>query len=540
MLVLSVVSSCAVPVAPTGGPADSTAPAILEVTPADGATNVTDDRIRISFSEYVNEATFAQAFSLTPEPELPPEFAWSGRTVSVSLRSPLRTNTTYRVTIDRGLRDVRNVALMEPIVVAFSTGPRINEASLHGTIVDALTGSPESGMDVFAYPASDTMTTVPFRPLYRTQTDNNGRFALTYLSAGRYYVIGVADGNGNRRPDEGERVAIPDEPAAHASEETPDSLRMIASRFDATPPSVRRTSATSTRTIEVRYSEPVLLANGRQAGWSAADSASGRNIGIDAAYVRHDDPASVVLRLGEETPTGNLIVTSGAVTDSVGNPAPGTTTIVRASNVNDTTTVRLISIRPAGPDADSTVSIGVHEPIVVGLSAALPPGRWLHIRRAESHELLEWASSTLDGRTYQIQPGADAGEVFTLEVQLPDSADPGARIVRQYRILRSGEVGDVGGTVASDPASTIVEVYPSSAASHRIRAPIAADRTFRISGLRAGTYGVRAFVDEDENQRWTPGAFLPYKPGEPITWVADSVEVRPRFETVIPDTLSFE
>ena len=44
-------ASCAVPVAPTGGPPDREPPVIESIEPANGAVNVTSSVIRIAFNE---------------------------------------------------------------------------------------------------------------------------------------------------------------------------------------------------------------------------------------------------------------------------------------------------------------------------------------------------------------------------------------------------------------------------------------------------------------------------------------------------------
>ena len=243
------LSSCAVPVAPTGGPADAVPPEIADTDPAEGTTSFGGTQLRITFSEYVNEASFARAFSISPELDQPVDIAWRRRTVTLRFRSPLRENTTYRVTVDKSLRDANGVSLSRPLVFAFSTGPEINRARLVGVVRRGATGAGAGDMDIYAYDAAyDSLASrdpidpnnpsdarvLPERPLYRTQTNSEGTFELTYLAAGEYFVVGIADQNANRQPDDGEWIAIPSMRSATASSAKPDSLVLTGFVLDQT------------------------------------------------------------------------------------------------------------------------------------------------------------------------------------------------------------------------------------------------------------------------------------------------------------------
>src|SRR5690606_7052822 len=100
-----LIAGCANPVPPTDGPADSTPPGSRKPMPADQATRVSAKDRRIEFSEYVDQASVARAFSITPAFAEPVDISWRGRTVTIRFPEPLRPNTTYIVQIDTNLRD---------------------------------------------------------------------------------------------------------------------------------------------------------------------------------------------------------------------------------------------------------------------------------------------------------------------------------------------------------------------------------------------------------------------------------------------------
>ena len=63
LVLLSLLGACASGVgqAPAGGPADSTAPAVVSTTPATGSINFRGQEIEVLFSEYIQESTLPTA-----------------------------------------------------------------------------------------------------------------------------------------------------------------------------------------------------------------------------------------------------------------------------------------------------------------------------------------------------------------------------------------------------------------------------------------------------------------------------------------------
>ena len=67
-----LVCGCAEPRPPTGGPRDETPPQLVSQEPAHESVNVpTTTQLKLTFSEYVNQASFVRALSITPAPQRP-------------------------------------------------------------------------------------------------------------------------------------------------------------------------------------------------------------------------------------------------------------------------------------------------------------------------------------------------------------------------------------------------------------------------------------------------------------------------------------
>jgi len=61
--------------------------------------------------------------------------------------------------------------------------------------------------------------------------------------------------------------------------------------------------------------------------------------------------------------------------------------------------------------------------------------------------------------------------------------------------------------------------------------------TFVFNRLPDGQYRFRAYLDRNENGRWDVGQIQPYRPAEPVTWLGETVEARPRWTTELPAPL---
>ena len=122
-VLLLLLSGCAVPIPPRGGPVDEDPPTLVRSEPDDGEVNVSADRITFRFDEDLDERSVVQAVSITPEFEVAPTINAVGDRIEIVFPEALRPNTTYIISLDNRLRDAHGVALKQPVTVAFGTGP---------------------------------------------------------------------------------------------------------------------------------------------------------------------------------------------------------------------------------------------------------------------------------------------------------------------------------------------------------------------------------------------------------------------------------
>ena len=570
-LLVVLISSCAVPVAPTGGPPDSTPPTLVSSRPENGATSVTAREIELVFSEPVDPQSISRAVSLTPEPGGPLEIDVRAERVRIGLPESLRATTTYILSIDNNLRDIRNVAINRPITVAFSTGDAIDRGELGGRVIRATDGQPAAGIDVFLYSTPDS-SLYSGAPLYRTQTGRDGRFTFVYLRDTTYFAVAVADANGNRRLDAGERLGVPPQPSLRASivdsTESGAERPWVISVYDPARPDVDRVRASGASLLVVRFSEPVRILDHSAGGLTVTDTVRGLDLSAEIIFQADAAPSRDVgvlladtLQPGEYRLTGEF-----AVADSAGNrpallPDDGSAVFSAPEGLTDPE-VRVTAFLPdtsatapsSGPASPvSPVASSQDSPIVLwpGTTAGL------RLNRPAADSVLERMTAVVDTSGMPVDlphtrvgssvlfPAPEGREApFQLRVTGELTGADSAAVLWYRRALRS-DLGEIAGVVdvpKNAEGPVIAELYRAATISDAPIGRVAVDETgrFLFDRLPGGlSYRLRLYVDADTNRTWTPGRPVPYSEPEPVIWYEGSEPVRARWETVIADTLRF-
>jgi hypothetical protein len=541
-LVLALAAGCANPVPPTGGPEDRTPPRLVVATPAAGSVNVAGGTVTLRFSEAVDEATVARALVVVPEPDGPPEVEVRGETVTVRLGA-LRPGTTYVLTFETGLRDRRGVPLTAPLTYAFSTGSRLDRGTLEGRVVDGATEAPRAAVDMLAYPTADSAATGA-RPLYRTQTDRDGRFRLAYLGPAPLFVVAAEDRNRNRRVDVGEAFAVPPVPLLIPRADTlaTDSLRADSlsirrseaplwrlARPDTAAPRAERVRSYAPTRHAVRYTAAVRPEMLDPARWALADT-TGQPVPVRCVYALAREPRQVFFETEPLTPRAHVLV-PGPVADSTGRTAhPARLRFVPAA-ARDTARLRLVRFDPE----DGRLVPG--ERAAFRLTLPLPDTALVTVR------------DTL-GAPRPFRLATDDNIRYTVEAALPFDvrlALPGDSVrVQRFRAFDARDLGALSGTALLAPDLAIppdalrtarIVVIAEGPDGRRFLTTAAPGTAFTLGGLPAGAYRLSAFADLDDDGRWTPGRIAPYRPAEPAATRADAVTVRARWDTALPDTL---
>ena len=544
LLIVLLVHGCAVPVAPTGGPTDSRPPEIESISPERNAVNVSTNQIRIVFNEYVNQGSFQQAFEINPELSLPPEFKWKKKRVDVVLRDTLRANTTYIITIDNNLKDINGVSPKSPSVVAFSTGSEINKAGLTGQVISAIDGSEQSGFEVHAFmmPDSSTFPAAHRKPDYRTQTDSDGIFTFSYLAPGLYYLLSFDDVNRNKVPDGSESRGGSRVGGAIASPDSSSNSLLITAVQDTIPPLLRRASSLSQSRTNLTFSEGIVVDTSSITLRDSNDSLAR----IDWIYTVTPDAREIAII--SEVLRGDITVHSTA-SDSSGN-RDSSSVVFSANTQPDSASIRFDSFfSHLRPDSLSgTIPYLAEGTFGFRTNGVQPLERFRQgVTASSAGRPLEFRLLSNNGRTIRVErPG---GSVFpdsvTVRLQGESFSQPDTVYQATFVRVPQRRLGELSGFFRA-PADDSPVVFELEARDivlpDNLRTTVGNNTSgqFVFPRLPEGRYRIRAFVDSNQNGKWDPGSLFPFAPYELIAWTADTLRVRPRWESVIADTVIFD
>lgn len=208
------LAACARPVAPEGGPKDTTPPQLVpEKSTTNRSTRFEGKEIRLTFDEWVVLQDAANQVLISPPMVKRPEITLKGKTVTVRFAKEevLHPNTTYTINFGTAVKDLHENNPAKDLRFVFSTGDFIDSLSLNGIVVDAFTGAPADNITVMLYDNPDDSIVRKERPYYVARTDKSGQFAIPNVRAGVFKCVAVDDANLNLKWDsESERIGFPD------------------------------------------------------------------------------------------------------------------------------------------------------------------------------------------------------------------------------------------------------------------------------------------------------------------------------------------
>lgn len=190
----SLFLSCAQQTAPTGGPRDTIPPVLISTRPAPEATNFNGEQIELYFSEHIIITNPKEQILVIPDH---PYTITSRKTkATIELEPPLKDSTTYSLNFRDAIADITEKNPVRNLKYVFSTGPFIDSLSISGTVYNVQSNEPFEDATVALY-ENDTFNIFSHRPQYITKSDEKGRYDITNLKPGTYYVYAFRDDNKN-------------------------------------------------------------------------------------------------------------------------------------------------------------------------------------------------------------------------------------------------------------------------------------------------------------------------------------------------------
>jgi hypothetical protein len=245
LIVAVLLTTCANPVSPSGGPKDETPPAFLKAEPPLLTRNFQARKVRIYFDEFLQFKELNQQVIISPPVEEQPEFKLKGKSVQIEFKEELKDSTTYNIFFGNAIVDLTENNPISNFQYVFSTGNILDSMTLKGNVRDAFNLEPVKDLNVMLY--LDINDTIPFdsipyfsKPYYYSKTAENGDFQFNNLRNEDFKIFVLEDANSNMLFDQvTERIAFVDSlvrPYYIPPPPPPDTMMVDDSLIIAPPP----------------------------------------------------------------------------------------------------------------------------------------------------------------------------------------------------------------------------------------------------------------------------------------------------------------
>jgi hypothetical protein len=511
--IIILLSACARPVNPVGGPKDTTPPRIVRTWPENGTLGFQGKQIVFQFSEYVESANLAKDIFITPIPNTPPRMIFKGKKLFIQWKEPWKAQTTYVIQPGKGLRDVNEKNPLDSLFqFAFSTGSWLDSLEVSGKVIDPLTGNGAAGVSMLLFRQDSLQEDSIFkvRPAYAGQTQEDGSFVLKYLSAGIYKIFGVKEENPNFEYNSTkEALALTSQPGINP-EDTAISrnLKFYLSLPDMDNPRLRNRVWLTPYLLELEWSEALreisetpdfsiylrdTLDNPVQViYYQERVSATPEKLRV---YLNHPVSEPVKIHLNRVCDTLMNCTDTVVVMQPRKQAAKFPLRLQEVSGPLYTDSLILLCSEPLNQDLPDTAFVAIDTSGARQPLAFVQEGRTLRFSMAGlASRKIAWTIQS-DSMTLCGYSGARADTTQRFTWNIPDK----------------GDYGDISGALKD--SLEIPLQNPVMRIKHKESGRIwyLSGNRFEFRGLRPGELEIFWFEDIDGNGRWTPGSLRPYR-----------------------------
>ncbi len=213
------LGSCAIQVAPGGGPKDINPPQLISSQPENFSNYFQGNNIRLNFDEFITLNDISSQLIVSPPLKYIPEIKIRDKSLLIHIRDTLIENTTYTINFGQGISDNNEGNKLENFQYVFSTGPIVDSMKIQGKIENAFDRKPEKGVLALVY--RDTFDSLPYleRPLYFSKSNDAGEFLINNISHGFYKLIALKEKDANYLYLHGEELIGFQDSLIHANSE---------------------------------------------------------------------------------------------------------------------------------------------------------------------------------------------------------------------------------------------------------------------------------------------------------------------------------
>ncbi len=206
-----IISSCANPGMPVGGPKDTIPPVLVKTEPVYKSLNFNGNSVKITFNEYITTEAISEALVISPPMIKKPIIRTKSKTLIIEFNEVLKDSATYSIDFKNSITDNNEKNELENFRFLFSTGNVFDSLRVSGRLMKAFNLEPVDKGLVLLHNNLHDSAIYRVRPNYIAKTDKEGIFMFDNIAPGKYHLFSLNDANNNLLYDEGaEEIAFED------------------------------------------------------------------------------------------------------------------------------------------------------------------------------------------------------------------------------------------------------------------------------------------------------------------------------------------
>jgi len=525
ILLLALLTQCATPTSPTGGPADKEGPEVIGTKPESGTTNFKDNAIEFVFNEFINRSSLEEALQVEPDLNMEVEADWSRKSVEITFGRELPDSTTLIVTLGTDLSDVRGNKMGTPVTVAVSTGPNIDKGKIKAQIKDSETGKGIQGERIVLYQRPIDLSE---SAIYTGESDTSGTVRFQYLAPGDYKAFWLGDKNRNRKWDKEIEQAQPFRNEFLSLDKNgSDSLGTVyVQQRDTLAPELQGVGLFSQQRMRFRFSEDIIITDSSEV--VVFDTLGNSFTRANPLYIPDESPFAVFAQA--EAPLvaeQSYRVEVAGFTDKAGNPVKNSEISFDGTNQKDTTLQRIIRVKTGK-------GLFPREPLVATFAKPFESNVMADslIAIKGNAQINPWPEIELSANKMLIKPDGgewEPGVPYEFRIFNPKTLQ---RETHEPNFWFDSDFGSLE-FVREDSLyqkSLVIKLFNKES-------DIVRDTTFdevaTIKQLPPLKYTALIYHDRNGNGKWDRGQVEPYKAPEP-KFIRRNMEVRSGFTATVP------
>ncbi|MFD2719307.1 Ig-like domain-containing protein [Hymenobacter monticola] len=531
LALLALLESCAAVAPPLGGPRDRIAPRRISSSPDSAARNVSQQFVRLNFSEPVVTKELSKNLLITPQlaEDNPYKLREERNSVTLLFDKPLDPNTTYSFNFRDGIVDITEGLPAKNAVLNFSTGAVLDSGRVSGTVTDLLTARPVAEASIGLYRTVDTAGVRRGRPYYTALTDKDGKFSLGFLKDGTYKIYAVGDKNNNGRFDDGERIAYLPAPITIAGR-SGQPVALVLTQPDRRPPLLTTRTPSPTQ-LRLGFSEALRTATLAALGPGPTPAA------LAEASQLTDRGRTLVLFKTPEVGDGRYLLTMADSTGNVGHDTLQVKFPVPPATAKRVAVPTLYSVEGSPRSVYPEGQVRFKFAVPVRVASGKPFGTLVE-DSTRRRPLRLPADGTLSADRDELTVRFNSKAKTRLEIVLDSTAVTavtGQNLrLRPLRLSISEQdvSTSLSGTITTKEKNLELQLLDSK---FQVVASLASPKgKYLFSDIAPGTYRLRVLIDADGDGRWRGGDPNLLLPPEPVYLDPKPVQIRSGFDIEEP------